>query len=229
MNNVLLRIKELRDTFTPSEKTIADYIVNNIKEACDMTIRDLAVKTNSSPSSLVRFCRKLGFDGYQDFNKCLLYNAASIAQEKLTIVDKAINLDDSPKSIIQKITAYNIQSLEETINFIDVDTISFCADLIKKAKKILIFGLGFSYLTAKEAVEKSKELMTGNRAKLFWLELSFIGWAILAAVTFGIGYLWLLPYIQFATIAFYKFVSGDNSNVEAKVVTENNGNPIQGE
>ena len=150
MNNVLLRIKELRDTFTPSEKTIADYIVNNIKEACDMTIRDLAVKTNSSPSSLVRFCRKLGFDGYQDFNKCLLYNAASIAQEKLTIVDKAINLDDSPKSIIQKITAYNIQSLEETINFIDVDTISFCADLIKKAKKILIFGLGFSYLTAKD-------------------------------------------------------------------------------
>ena len=86
-----------------------------------------------------------------------------------------------------------------------------------------------SDLTAKEAVEKSQELMTGNRAKLFWLELSFIGWAILAAVTFGIGYLWLLPYIQFATIAFYKFVSGDNSNVEAKVVTENNGNPIQGE
>ena len=86
-----------------------------------------------------------------------------------------------------------------------------------------------SDLTAKEAVEKSKELMTGNRAKLFWLELSFIGWAILAAIPFCIGYLWLAPYIQFATIAFYKFVSGDNSNVEAKVVTENNDNPIQGE
>lgn len=85
-----------------------------------------------------------------------------------------------------------------------------------------------SDLTAKEAVEKSQELMTGNRAKLFWLELSFIGWAILAAVTFGIGYLWLIPYIQFATIAFYKFVSSNNSNVEAEVVTENNDNPIQG-
>lgn len=86
-----------------------------------------------------------------------------------------------------------------------------------------------SDLTAKEAVEKSKELMTGNRAKLFWLELSFIGWTILAAFTFGIAYLWLTPYILFATIAFYKFVSGNSSNVEAKVVTENNDNPVQGE
>ena len=71
--------------------------------------------------------------------------------------------------------------------------------------------------------------MTGNRAKLFWLELSFIGWSILAAFTLGIGYLWLAPYILFATIAFYKFVSGNSSNVEAKVVTENKDNPIQGE
>ena len=69
--------------------------------------------------------------------------------------------------------------------------------------------------------------MIGNRAKLFWLELSFIGWAILVAITLGIGYLWLIPYIQFATIAFYKFVSSNNSNVEAEVVTENNDNPIQ--
>lgn len=84
-------------------------------------------------------------------------------------------------------------------------------------------------LTAKEAVEKSQELMAGNRAKLFWLELSFIGWAILATIPFCIGYLWLAPYVQMATIAFYKFVIGDNSNIEAKVVTENNDNPIQGE
>lgn len=84
-------------------------------------------------------------------------------------------------------------------------------------------------LTARESVEKSAELMLGKRSKLFCLELSFIGWAILAAIPFCIGYLWLTPYILFATIAFYKFVSGNNSNVEAEVVTENNDNPIQGE
>ena len=86
-----------------------------------------------------------------------------------------------------------------------------------------------SDLTAKEVVEKSKELMTGKRGKLFCLQLSFIGWAILAVIPLGIGFLWLAPYVQMATIAFYKFVSGNTSNVEATVVTENNDNPIQGE
>ena len=67
-------------------------------------------------------------------------------------------------------------------------------------------------ISSKEAVEKSKELMTGNRSQLFILQLSFIGWAILATFTFGIGYLWLIPYIQFATIAFYKHLNGNNSS-----------------
>ncbi len=63
-------------------------------------------------------------------------------------------------------------------------------------------------LTSKESVEKSKEYMKGNRWKLFCLELSFIGWAVLAIFTLGIGYLWLIPYIQVAEISFAKFVCG---------------------
>lgn len=84
-------------------------------------------------------------------------------------------------------------------------------------------------LTAKESVKKSEELMKNNRGKLFGLQLSFIGWSILATITLGIGFLWLIPYFQFAIIAFYKFVSGDNSGIEEEVITENNDNPIQGE
>ncbi len=64
-----------------------------------------------------------------------------------------------------------------------------------------------------DCVLRSKEIMTNNRGKLFCLQFSFIGWAFLAAFTFGIGMLWLLPYIQFATIAFYvALVTGNNSN-----------------
>ena len=65
-------------------------------------------------------------------------------------------------------------------------------------------------LSAKETVEESQKLMTGKRGKLFCLQLSFIGWAILAVFTLGIGYLWLTPYIQLAIIAFYKFACGKN-------------------
>lgn len=76
-------------------------------------------------------------------------------------------------------------------------------------------------LSSKEAVEESEKLMAGKRGKLFCLQLSFIGWAILAVFTLGIGYLWLVPYIQFATVAFYKFANGDNDSIEATVVDEN--------
>ena len=80
-------------------------------------------------------------------------------------------------------------------------------------------------LDAKQAVEESKRLMTGNRGKLFCSQFSFIGWAILAALTFGIGYLWLLPYLQFSMFAFYKKLSG-NDTVEVETNVENDG-PIQ--
>lgn len=77
---------------------------------------------------------------------------------------------------------------------------------------------------AEEAVEQSQKLMNGKRAKLFWLQLSFIGWAILCVFTLNIGYLWLVPYIQFAIVAFYKFVAGNNDSIETTVVNDNNIN-----
>lgn len=66
-------------------------------------------------------------------------------------------------------------------------------------------------MTSKEAVEESKKLMNDNRGKLFGLQMSFIGWAILALFTFGIGYIWLIPYMQFATICFYDKVKETNA------------------
>ncbi len=64
------------------------------------------------------------------------------------------------------------------------------------------------YMTASEAIEQSKAMMYGNRFRLFCLQLSFIGWDILATLTFGIGYLFLTPYKQAAFAAFYREVSG---------------------
>lgn len=63
-------------------------------------------------------------------------------------------------------------------------------------------------LTATEAVERSKKLMSGNRFRLFCLQLSFIGWSILSSLTFGIGNLWLTPYKRAAITAFYREISG---------------------
>ena len=55
----------------------------------------------------------------------------------------------------------------------------------------------------REAVNLSKQMMAGHKGRLFGLQLSFIGWALLSALTFGIGSLWLNPYMNTAFAAFY--------------------------
>ncbi len=57
---------------------------------------------------------------------------------------------------------------------------------------------------AKEALEESKKMMNGFKGKLFLLHLSFIGWALLSILSLGIGFLWLVPYVQTATANFYQ-------------------------
>ncbi|MDL2323995.1 DUF975 family protein [Ruminococcaceae bacterium OttesenSCG-928-A16] len=58
-------------------------------------------------------------------------------------------------------------------------------------------------LTAMEAIEQSKQMMNGNKGRLFCLDLSFFGWILLAALTCGIGLLFVYPYIESARAAFY--------------------------
>ena len=54
--------------------------------------------------------------------------------------------------------------------------------------------------SALECIEESKNMTEGHKAELFVLELSFIGWMLLGAITLGIAYIWVLPYMQ-ATFA----------------------------
>ena len=68
-------------------------------------------------------------------------------------------------------------------------------------------------LTASEAIGRSKEMMSGNRWRLFCLNISFIGWDILCLFTLGIGSLWLNPYKQAATAAFYREISGTEYSI----------------
>ena len=54
-----------------------------------------------------------------------------------------------------------------------------------------------------DAIDKSKAMMKGNKWKYFLLNLRFLGWALLCLLTFGIGFLWLIPYIQVSIAKFY--------------------------
>jgi uncharacterized membrane protein len=59
-------------------------------------------------------------------------------------------------------------------------------------------------INALDAINASKKMMNGYKAKLFCLYLSFIGWGFLAIFTLGVGYLWLMPYMSLSLANFYE-------------------------
>ena len=58
-------------------------------------------------------------------------------------------------------------------------------------------------ISSKEAFQKARELMKGNKWRLFKLDFSFIGWYALCFLTLGLGTFFLLPYLNAATAEFY--------------------------
>ena len=73
-------------------------------------------------------------------------------------------------------------------------------------------------MSAKDIVKKSEMLMKNNKWNIFYLQLTFIGWAILNVFTFGIGTLWLAPYIIITSICFYeKLLENNNDATENEI------------
>ena len=61
-------------------------------------------------------------------------------------------------------------------------------------------------LTARESLNESKRIMDGHKFDLFVLQLSFFWWYILGSITFGIAYLYVIPYINATTANFYNSI-----------------------
>lgn len=106
--------------------------------------------------------------------------------------------------------------------FIDSDTITTFTGIIVVAIIISLiyciiislFLFPLSYIMTEEqelgvweGVGKSFKIMKGHKWELFVLELSFIGWGILSILTLGIGFLWLIPYIQTTMRIYYLSIS----------------------
>ena len=74
-------------------------------------------------------------------------------------------------------------------------------------------------MTAGDAITASQKMMDGHKMDLFLLSLSFIGWAILALIPAGLGFIWLIPYMYTAYAAFYETLKKETSVTPATSVS----------
>ncbi len=84
------------------------------------------------------------------------------------------------------------------------------AELFVYCMYSLIYPLYIEHpeMTVLDGFRTSRTIMHGNKAKLFLLKLSFIGWLLLGACSIGIGFLWIQPYISQTTANFYLDLTG---------------------
>lgn len=128
--------------------------------------------------------------------------------------------------LIFSLTIFNtvINASKPLLNILSV--VIYIASIVYMISRSLLYVISYyiSYdnpeLSSKECVLKSEELMKGNRGNYFLLELSFIGWAILACFTLGIGMLWLAPYMQVAVVCFYERVAKVKAKTTEEIVEE---------
>lgn len=73
-------------------------------------------------------------------------------------------------------------------------------------------------MSANEAIEESTRLMDGHKFDLFYLQLSFIGWAILSILSLGLGVFWLIPYQMTAQAAFYRDIKNGAMPLQDNVI-----------
>lgn len=157
MKSVLVRLREYSNQASTTEKTLIAYILKNSKETSSMTIYQLADQTFASPSSIIRMCKKNGFEGYKDFIKALIYEMA-VREHSQSEEKKEITKADRIEDIVDKVTYKNIISLEDTKSIIDYDVINSCIQLLRTCKNVCLFGMGSSLLVAKDAQLKFMRL-----------------------------------------------------------------------
>lgn len=68
-------------------------------------------------------------------------------------------------------------------------------------------------MEAMEVLKQSKKLMNGHKWEFFCLQLSFIGWHLLAACTFGLLYFYVIPYINVTTANYYNYLKDNSENI----------------
>lgn len=146
---------------TSTEAKIANYVLEHYEAVLQYNVSVLAKKAGVSDASIVRFCRSVGYKGFQDFKM----NAARDILPRAKQFDPILDQEDDTETICKKIFTSEINVLNRTLLGLDIPVISEIADKIYSARQVLIFGTGGSHIVAKDA--QHKFLKIGVKAQAY--------------------------------------------------------------
>ena len=173
--DIVLRIKEEYRKLTKSEKKVADYFIENYKDAINESTQSIAVATDTSPATVIRFVKTLKFDGLQQLKLAI---AADMDSQKPDITDEIIHQKDGLSEIGEKNKRNLINSIERLYALMDLELIEKSVDAIDSAKKVYLFGVGASGIVCYDINYKlsriGKNVVFNNDIHLQLVNLNFI-------------------------------------------------------
>jgi len=142
--NLELTIESYYPSLTKSEKKVADFIIHKGDGILYYSITDFSEEAYVSESTILRFCRRIGMKGYQDFKLTLAKGLAETS-------DISNEQNDKETDYVDLISGNTIKAIQNMSVLVNREDLEDAVDLIYKAKSVYFFGVGTSGLTALDA------------------------------------------------------------------------------
>ncbi|WP_044337645.1 MurR/RpiR family transcriptional regulator [Rossellomorea aquimaris] len=150
VQHCLPRIRTHYSQFSEKEKMIADFIIANPEKIIHSTISGVAEDLGVADATVFRFCKRLGFKGYQ----AMKISLASDLVNPIKDIHETINEEDSEGVIAQKVFRSNIRTLEDSSRLLDEEMFTRAVQGLLSARRIEFYGTGGSGFVAMDAHHK---------------------------------------------------------------------------
>jgi len=145
------------DSFTLGEREIADAILDDPDTVGRLASSELGKLVGRSQSSVVKFCQKLGYSGYQDF-RLDIARAAATRTLATGAVHGSIEAGDDAMATATKLLASKFHAMQATVSVNPADRLDAARDTLNRAVRIQLSGVGASSLVARDFAYKLQKL-----------------------------------------------------------------------
>lgn len=149
-----MRIRALLPSLSPSARRVAGVILGDLTAAATLTIGQLARAAKTSQTTVLRFCRELGFAGYPQLRLALAAEAGRRSGDARPTLDGDIGPGDDLASIVGKIAYADASAVEDTAAQLDVGVLGDVVDAVAAAKRVDIYGVGASAFVGADFQQK---------------------------------------------------------------------------
>jgi len=150
--SVLSRIETYQSQMPATMAKIAAVLVDDPKAPLTLSITELAERAGTSPASVTRFCRMIGYGGYSQLRVGIAEDVGRGGAKAAWIgeIGRSFGPDDPPDDIRTALLNTHVASLQTTASLLDTDAAVRVAARIIKARQLDVYGVGGSALTALE-------------------------------------------------------------------------------